>query len=207
MSSQPHFPIPGPIPGNEHHRLEHPAFRADERAAARQAGLQLVAAWRGRRNALLRSTAAETPGLVGAERRVTRRALRDWQLLQLDGTPPQLRDLAPHRNPADWADRFLLACDPDPARSVFVLCGGRVEDAFGQRLIGRALCEAAPRQQGLIQACARAVRDQLPVEVEDAYRVADGRMTIYRAVFMPVRGADLGSIYLMGAYGALTIAE
>ncbi len=204
MSNQAHLPAPG----LEHQRLEHPArYPAASDAGAGQPGPQPLAGRGGWRDALLRSAAADAPRMVGVERRATCRALQDWRLLQLDGMPPRLRDLAPHHNPADWADRFLLACDPDPARSVFVLCGGRVEGAFGQRLIGRALCEAAPRQHALIQACARAMRDQLPVEVEDAYRVADGRTTIYRAVFMPVRGADPGGGYLMGAYGSLTIVE
>lgn len=195
-----------PTPDVEHQRLDHPVgYPAEQEAGARQPAPQSFALPHGRRAALLRSAAAETPRTASAERRATRRALQDWRLLQIDGVPPRLSDLTPHRDPAGWADRFLLACDPEPARSVFVLCGGRVEDAFGQRLIGRALCDVAPRQRALVQACARAMHGQLPIEVEDSYRVADGRTTIYRAVFMPVRGADLGGGYLMGAYGSLTV--
>jgi hypothetical protein len=179
---------------------------ADNNGLAHEAAPRLVGGKPGRRATLLRSVTTGTARAVGTERRATRQALSDWQQLSIDGLPPSLRDLAPHRNPASWADRFLLACDPDPARCVFVLCGERVEQAFGQRLIGQTLCAVAPRQTALIEACTRAMQSQAPAEVEDSYRIADGRRAIYRAAFMPVRGADLGDGYLMGAYGALIVA-
>lgn len=143
---------------------------------------------------------------AGAERRATRRALRDWERLRRDGVPPTLTELAPHRMPVEWADRFLLACDPDPCRSVFVLCGHHVETAFGERLIGRAICDVAPRHAAMLRACAEAVRLHAPVEVEDAHPVADGRILLYRAAIMPVRGTDHEHGYLMGAYAGACVA-
>ena len=135
---------------------------------------------------------------------MTRLALQEWEGLQRDGMPPALSDLAPHHNSLEWANRFLLACDPVAARSVFVLCGRHVEASFGQRIIGQALCDIAPRHVSLLRACAEACQLQRPVEVEDAQPAGDGRLLIYRAVVMPVRGADHGHDYLMGAYGCTT---
>lgn len=146
------------------------------------------------------------PRLTGVERRMTRLALQEWEGLQRDGVPPALSDLAPHRNALEWADRFLLACDPVAARSVFVLCGHRVETSFGQRVIGQALCDIAPRHVSLLRACAEARRLQMPVEVEETQPVGDGNLLTYRAVVMPVRGGDHSHDYLMGAYGCTTFA-
>ncbi len=143
----------------------------------------------------------------GQERRATRRALQDWLRLRTGAELPLLKDLAPHRSPEDWADRFLLSCDPDATRSVFVLCGERVEAAFGQRLIGRALNDILPRLPALIGACCDAMREQAPVEIEDAFRAAPGHMVFYRAVFMPVRGLDPEDRYLMGAYGSFPVHD
>jgi hypothetical protein len=202
MSHQVHRPAPEIDPSAATAPV---ARRQGDSGDDRELAPRPVAGKPGRRAALLRSFTTETPHVVGMERRATRQALNDWQRLAIDGLPPSLRDLAPHRNPESWADRFLLACDPDPARCVFVLCGERVERAFGQRLIGQMLCTVAPRQKALIEACMRAMRSRTPAMVEDRYRIADGRSAIYRAAFMPVRGADLSDGYLMGAYGALIV--
>jgi hypothetical protein len=156
---------------------------------------------RTRRIVLLRPTADRTQRFADGERRATRRALGDWQRLRASGLLPTLQDLSPFLDSVDWEDRFLLACDQDPARSVFVLCGSRVEAAFGQRMIGRVLCDVAGGKAALIRACANAVKELRPAEVEDAVDVAEGHISIYRAVFMPVRGADSDCRYLMGAYG------
>lgn len=172
------------------------ARRPDARAAA--AVPRIV--WR-------RPESASTARPEGRERRAVRRALEDWQRLRASGANPALTDLSPLRNPTDWADRFLLACDREPARSVFVLCGAQVEQAFGQRLIGRTLGEVAARQSALIQACSDAVREQSPCEVEDGFHAAGRRLVLYRAVFMPVRGADMDEGFLMGAYGCFVAAE
>lgn len=139
-----------------------------------------------------------------SERRATRRAMEDWAGLQKAGVLPTLRDLSMVLDSADWADRFLLACDPDPRRSVFVLCGSRVEAAFCQRLIGRVLCDVASDKATLLRGCAEAAKELRAVEVEDAIRDAEGRPYLYRAAFMPMRGTDPEHLYLMGAYGCDT---
>jgi hypothetical protein len=180
---------------------------AEDADALRRAGAEAAAALRGPRTVWLRPGSSVTPQPEGDERRAIRRALRDWDSLRTESRLPALNDLAPLRNPVDWADRFLLACDPDPARSVFVLCGSRVESAFGQRIIGRTLGEVAPRQTALLHACTDAVREQSPFEVEDAFRAGGEKLVFYRAVFMPVRGIDSDDAYLMGAYGCLVVSE
>lgn len=185
-----------------------PGQRSPEDAGARSpATAKAAAALRGPRTVWLRPESRVTPRREGDERRAIRRALRDWESLRTEGLLPSLNDLAPLRNPVDWSDRFLLACDPDPARSVFVLCGSRVEKAFGQRIIGRTLGEVAPRQGTLLHACTDAMRDQAPFEVEDAYRAGAGRLIFYRAAFMPVRGVDPEDTYLMGVYGCVVVSE
>jgi hypothetical protein len=148
---------------------------------------------------------AGPPRPEGHERRAIRRALADWERLCADGAIPVLTELSPLRSPIDWTDRFLLACDREPARSVFVLCGARVEAAFERRIIGRTLGEIAARQGGLVRACAQAMREQRPCEVEDVFRNAARRLVLYRAVFLPVRSADGCGAYLMGAYGCTTV--
>jgi hypothetical protein len=180
---------------------------ADDAEALRRARSQAAAALRGPRTVWLRPGSSVTPRPAGDERRAIRRALRDWESLSTESLLPSLTDLAPLRNPVDWADRFLLACDPDPARSVFVLCGSRVEKAFGQHIIGRTLGEVASRQNALLHACTDAVREQGPFEVEDAFRAGGEKLVFYRAVFMPVRGVDSDDTYLMGAYGCLAVPE
>jgi len=184
-----------------------PGQRSPEDAGARTPDAPAAtAAQRGPRTVWLRPESRATRG-TGDERRAIRRALRDWDLLRTREQVPSLTELAPLRNPVDWSDRFLLACDWDPARSVFVLCGSRVEKAFGQRVIGRTLEEVAPHQGTLLHACSDAMREQAAFEVEDAYRTAPGRLIFYRAVFMPVRGVDSEGAYLMGAYGCVVVTE
>lgn len=186
------------LPNSDQPGRQHPAARSPNASPAGARGPRTIRLQQSDRAGLLPS---------GQERRATRRALQDWEKLRAGAELPALMDLAPHRNPEDWADRFLLSCDPDATRSVFVLCGERVEAAFGQRLIGRALIDILPRQQALIGACCDAMREQTPVEVEDAFRTAPGRMTFYRAVFMPVRGLDIEDRYLMGAYGCFPVQD
>jgi hypothetical protein len=180
---------------------------AEDADASRRARSEAAAALRGPRTVWLRPGSSVTPQPAGDERRAIRRALRDWENLRAENLLPALNDLAPLRNPVDWADRFLLACDPDPAHSVFVLCGSRVERAFGQRIIGRTLGEVAPRQGALLHACTDAMREHGPFEVEDAFRAGGEKLVFYRAVFMPVRGVDSDDTYLMGAYGCVVVSE
>lgn len=159
----------------------------------------------GGRIILLHPAAGRSPRHGDGERRATRRAMQDWERLQTPGALPTLRDLSPVLDSVDWADRFLLACDPDPRRSVFVLCGSRVEAALGRRLIGRVLCDVVADKAALLRACADAMTGLRAVEVEDAIRGAHGQTCMYRAVFMPMRGVDPDHLYLMGAYGCDTV--
>lgn len=156
---------------------------------------------------LLHPAAGRSPRHGNGERRATRRAMQDWERLQTPDALPTLRDLSPILDSVDWADRFLLACDPEPGRSVFVLCGSRIEAAFGQRLIGRVLCDVVGDKVALLRGCADAVKTLRAVEVEDLVRGADNQTCVYRAVFMPMRGVDPDHLYLMGAYACDTVGR
>lgn len=181
-----------------------PGDRAPGGSAALEVGRDPASTAGGGRVVLLHRAADRIWRHGDSERRATRRAIEDWVGLQQQDVLPKLRDLSPILNSLDWADRFLLASDPDPGRSVFVLCGSRVEAAFGQRLIGRMLCDVVGDKTALLRGCAQAASELRAVELEDATRDADGHPCLYRAVFMPVRGADPDHLYLMGVYGCAT---
>ncbi len=136
------------------------------------------------------------------ERRAARATLALWRRSAADGALPRLSDMGLHSDGDAWRHRFLLVVDPNPVRSVFIVCGAAARAAFHEAVIGRALEDVPPPGgEPLLEGCAIAARDRVPVEVEGAMEGHDRRPARYRAIFLPLGGESGAADYLMGTFG------
>ena len=146
------------------------------------------------------------PSPPGDERRATVRALNTWRAARGDGGIPDLAGLfGGRRGFAD--DEFLIKIDPEPAASVFIVCGDNVPLPSGPRSIGNPVLQAVPKalRREFSEGCARAARARDAICGHGALRTEWGAEALYRSVFMPVRSSDGDdAMYIYGALSTTT---
>lgn len=136
------------------------------------------------------------------ERRAVESTLALWRDAAGRGDVPRLSDIQIRYDGDGWEHRFLLIEDPNPHYSVFILCGASVREGLGGAVVGRSLEEVVPPDgQGLIDACVASLRERTPVRAAGEFSLRPGSRTLYRAFFLPVRGAPRAPRYVLGTFG------
>lgn len=138
------------------------------------------------------------------ERRGALRTLERWRLLRSGLAAPTLMDLQGDCEEAVWRDRFLLWRAENPAESTFVVCGAGAREALAMDCLGMRLSDALPEagRAEIIAACNKATTLSQPVKIEGSFNATPTTVTLYRAIFMPVRALTDELGYIMGAIGA-----
>lgn len=139
-----------------------------------------------------------------AERRSGLRALESWRVVRSGLAVPTLMDLCRQSDQAAWDNRFLLWRAENAADSIFVVCGAGAREALQMDRLGQPLSDVLPSagREEIIAACSKSVLFSQPVRSEGSFNATADKVTLYRAVFAPVRAHTDELGYVMGVFSA-----
>jgi hypothetical protein len=149
------------------------------------------------------------PADTGRERRASERAIRYWQqrIAQLgDGATIATLDFAA-LNTEEWSYRFIMTVDSKLDGSALLLYGADVGRLLGLPVGGKAydpMIRRLPERYVPVfrLGCSALLRHNAPVRVEGKVEGESGRPELFRAIFIPLGGADDQEVRL--AFGAFS---
>jgi hypothetical protein len=140
--------------------------------------------------------------LAHDERRATGRAGSNWQAAKGAEAIPSLTALGVGDMSAEWSNRFLIRCDKEMPRAVFIACGNALQSEWDIERMGETLENALPVELcgRFAEGCQRSLTEGCPVPVEGSYRTDADCEVMFRCVMMPVRAMNDEIEFVYGAY-------
>jgi hypothetical protein len=132
-------------------------------------------------------------------------AITLWHQKAHDGRAPHLNEFDFHRLRTDWAYRFLISTDDVVQAAVFITYGlpfARLLKLSDQAKTNLPLMPQLPRRYRdlFVEGCTEVLARPEPARYSGATVRHDGKMELYRAAFMPLRGSNSTRPLIFGSF-------
>ena len=143
------------------------------------------------------------------ERRLVMRVLKRWRELAGDRAMPALADIMDEAMPELWPSCFVLGIEAGTTALSFRHVGAAFVDDGVSGLIGHPP-SAAPSDTLLgqaVKACPIVMRKQVPNSVGGSFTHRSGRLTLYRAIVLPLAPDGRQLEALIGAVNGRSVSD